>query len=39
VAVVALAMAALGAVRGGRTRNLWNEYIGVELERMSARRI
>ena len=31
---VALAMASLGAVRGGQTRNFFMEYIDAELERM-----
>jgi phage terminase large subunit-like protein len=36
--VVALAMAALGAVRGGQTRNSVMEYIDAELERMERER-
>jgi phage terminase large subunit-like protein len=32
--VIALAMAALGAVRGGQTRNFFMEYITADLERM-----
>ena len=31
--VVALAMAALGAVQGGQARDFWKEYIEADLER------